>query len=175
MIYYNLNDIVVRDMIESDPEIITTEEHLQGWVDQEIDKYLKRLQDVANGKCTSLVAEYKGNVAGYINVYPNAMWGAFGGKGLPEIVDLGVLQKYRQHGIGTILMQIAENIAGKYADTVYLGVGINKNYGAAQRLYAKRGFIPDGTGLWYKNKVLEPYADMKNDDDAAIYMLKKLY
>ena len=175
MIYYNVNDIVVRDMIESDPEIITNEEHLQGWVDQEIDKYFKRLQDVANGKCTSLVAEYKGNVAGYINVYPNAMGGSFGGKGLPEIVDFGVLQKYRNHGIGTVLMQIAENIAGKYADTVYLGVGINKNYGAAQRLYAKRGFIPDGTGLWYNNKVLEPYADMKNDDDAAIYMSKKLY
>lgn len=30
MIYYNANDIVVRDMIETDPEIITHEEHLQG-------------------------------------------------------------------------------------------------------------------------------------------------
>lgn len=30
MIYYNVSDIVVRDMIETNPEIITHEEHLQG-------------------------------------------------------------------------------------------------------------------------------------------------
>lgn len=29
-------------------------------------------------------------------------WGAFGGKNYPEIVDFGVLEKYRKQGIGTI-------------------------------------------------------------------------
>ena len=43
-----------------------------------------------------------------------------------------------------------------------------------QRMYIKRGFIPDGTGLWWQGKNLEPYADMKNDDETAIYMSKKL-
>ena len=88
MIYYNVNDIVIRDMVETDPEIITHEEHLQGWVNQKIEKYTQRLKDVADGKCIALVAEYKGNVAGYFNVYPNSMGGSFGGKGLPELVDL---------------------------------------------------------------------------------------
>ena len=174
MIYYNVNDIVIRDMVETDPEIITHEEHLQGWTDQKVEKYTRRLKDVADGKCVSLVAEYKDNVAGYFNVYPNSMGGSFGGKGLPELVDFGVLAKYRRRGIGNALMQVAEDIARRYSDTVYLGVGINRDYGAAQRLYIKRGFIPDGTGLWWNGKKLDPYADLKNDDEAAIYMSKKL-
>ena len=174
MIYYNEQDILIRDMVESDAQIITDEEHLQGWTHQKADKYLKRLSDAMEKKCIALVAEYKGNVAGYLNVYPNSVGGAFGGQGLPELVDFGVLQKYRNNGIGNTLMQVAENIAKKYADIVYLGVGLHKDYGAAQRMYVKRGFIPDGSGLWWKGKQLEPYADLKNDNEAVIYMAKKL-
>ena len=174
MIYYNVNNIVIRDMVETDPEIITHEEHLQGWTDQKIEKYTRRLKDVAEGKCVALVAEYDGNVAGYFNVYPNSMGGAFGGKGLPELVDFGVLAKYRRHGIGNILMQVAEDIAKKYSDTVYLGVGLHRDYGSAQRLYIKRGFFPYGTGLWCNGNNLEQYSYIINDDEAAIYMSKKL-
>ena len=174
MIYYNINEIVIRDMVETDPQIITHEEHLQGWTEQKTEKYTQRLKDVAEGKCVALVAEYKGNVAGYFNVYPNTMCGLYGGKGYPELIDLGVLKKYRKHGIGNILMQVAEDVARQYADMAIIGVGLHRDYGAAQRMYIKRGFIPDGTGVWWQNKPLEPYADFKNDDEAAIYMYKKL-
>ena len=68
MIYYNENDILIRDMVESDPEIITHEEHLQGWTNQKVEKYTRRLKDVANGKCVALVAEYKGNVLDYTDM-----------------------------------------------------------------------------------------------------------
>ena len=174
MIYYNINDVVVRDMIESDPEIITHEEHLQGWTHQKKEKYEQRLTDVAENKCVALVAEYKGNVAGYFNVYPNTMCSAFGGKGYPELIDLGVFKKYRNHGIGSILMQVAEDVARKYADTVIIGVGLHRDYGSAQRMYVKRGYIPDGSGIWWHEKPLEPYADMKNDDELTLYFSKKL-
>ena len=36
------------------------------------------------------------------------MWGALGGKGYPEIVDFNVLEKFRNKGVGTKLMDIAE-------------------------------------------------------------------
>lgn len=42
-------------------------------------------------------------------------------------------------------MDVAEKIAAKYADTVYLGVGLHCGYGSAQRMYVKRGYLPDGT------------------------------
>ncbi len=100
--------------------------------------------------------------------------GTFGGKGYPEIVDFGVLEKYRKQGIGTILMDVAEEIAATYADTVYLGVGLHSGYGSAQRMYVKRGYIPDGSGVWYQDKICKPYGERKNDDDLVLYLSKKL-
>lgn len=92
-------------------------------------------------------------MAGYVNVYPNSVWGAFAGMGLPEIVDFGVLEKYRGCGIGSKLMDVAEKIASQYADEVYLGVGLHSGYGSAQSMYVKRGYIPDGGGVWYGSDV----------------------
>lgn len=152
MIYYNEGKILIRDMQQSDAQKITDEEIAQGW-DADISKYQTRLKHQAEGKSISLVAEYDGNVAGYINVYPDSEWGAFANKGCPEIVDFGVLEKYRRNGVGSKLMDIAEQTAMKYSDTVYLGVGMHYGYGSAQRMYVKRGYIPDGTGVWYKDKV----------------------
>ena len=82
--------------------------------------------------------------------------------------------KYRNNGIGSKLMDIAEQIAAQYSDVVYLGVGLHNGYGSAQRMYVKRGYIPDGTGVWYCDKVCEQYANCCNDDDLVLYFSKKL-
>lgn len=173
MIYYKDKEILIRTILQADAQLICDEEIAQGW-NQTVDKYLMRLEDNRSGKSISLVAEYKGNVAGYINVYPNAKEGPFANQGYPEIVDFGVLKKYRRLGIGTKLMDVAEEIAGKYADTVYLAVGLYTSYGNAQRMYVKRGYIPDGTGVWYGNQIAKPYENYCNDDDLNLYFSKKL-
>ncbi len=173
MVYYNQNEILIRDMEPGDAQIITDGEIAQGW-NQSIDKYLARLKDQAEGRAISLVAEYKGSVAGYVNVYPDSRWGAFAGRGLPEIVDFGVLEKYRRNGVGSTLMDAAEAVAARYADTVYLGVGLHEGYGSAQRLYVKRGYVPDGTGAWYGEGVCPQYGECRNDDSLVLYLSKKL-
>lgn len=94
--------------------------------------------------------------------------------GYSEIVDFGVLEKYRKKGIGTKLMDIAEKIAACYSDTVYLGVGLHSGYGSAQRMYVKKGYIPDGTGVWYGKNIAAPYKEYCNDDDLNIWLSKKL-
>ncbi|MGN1107398.1 MAG: GNAT family N-acetyltransferase [Huintestinicola sp.] len=174
MIYYRDNEITIRDLMQSDVQPIVEEEIAQGW-DSTSEKYEMRLKDSSDGKAIALAAEYKGNVAGYVNIYPDSQWGAFAGKGYPEIVDFGVLEKYRRKGIGSKLMDAAEKIAAKYSDTVYLGVGLHSGYGSAQRMYVKRGYIPDGSGVWYKDKVCTPYDTIyTNDDDLVLYLSKKL-
>ena len=173
MVYYQDEDVLIRDLVPADARIITDGEIAQGW-HQSIEKYENRLKDRDAGKCVSLAAEYRGNVAGYINVYPDAQYGAFANQGLPEIVDFGVLQKYRRRGIGSKLMDAAERIAAQYADTVYLGVGLHSGYGSAQRMYAKRGYLPDGSGVWFGGRVCEPYTACENDDDLVLYLSKKL-
>ena len=173
MIYYQDESIVIRTMEPGDAQTITDGEIAQGW-DADVAKYETRLKDQAEGRAVALVAEVDGGPVGYINVYPDAKYGAFGGRGLPEIVDFGVLERYRRRGIGSRLMDVAERIAGEYADTVYLGVGLHNGYGSAQRMYVKRGYVPDGTGVWYQDKICGPYDPCANDDDLVLYLSKKL-
>ena len=112
MIYYSDGILVIRTMEEADAQIFTDEEAEQGW-HSDISKYLTRLRDQAEGKCVSLTAVYEGHPAGYINVYKTGLGGAFSGKGWPEIVDFGVLERFQRNGIGSKLMDIAEQIAGQ--------------------------------------------------------------
>ncbi len=172
MVYYEDKEIRIRDLENADIPVIVKEELAQGWHITE-EKYLLHLRHREEVGAIALAAEYRGQVAGYINIYPDASWGPFGGKGYPEIVDFGVLEKFRRHGIGSKLMDVAEEIAGKYSDTVYLGVGLHSGYGSAQRMYVKRGYIPDGSGVWYGESVCGPYAECCNDDDLVLYFSKR--
>ena len=60
------------------------------------------------------------------------------------------------------------------SDVVFLAVGVHSGYGTAQRIYVKRGYIPDGNGVWYQGKVLEQYAPCVNDDDLLLFFSKNL-
>ena len=173
MIYYQDADILVRDLERADADIIAAGEVAQGW-NATPEKYLTRLKDREAGHAVALAAEWRGHVAGYVNVYPGGNGGAFAGSGWPEIVDFGVLEKYQRRGIGSKLMDVAEQIAARYADTVYLGVGLHSGYGNAQRLYVKRGYVPDGSGVWYRDAVCPQYAPCMNDDDLVLYLYKRL-
>ena len=165
--------ITVREMRKEDVEIFVRGETVQGW-DATPDKLEMRLRDRTEKGAVPIVAEYDGEPAGYLTVYPNSIWGALGGRGLPEIVDFNVLEKFRRHGVGSRLMDEAEKIAGEYADRVYLGVGLMSSYGSAQRLYVKRGYVPDGSGIWHGNEPCPEYAETVNDDDLALYLYKDL-
>ena len=173
MIYYCHGDIRIRSMTREDTLIFPREEIAQGWLDATSEKFERRLLHQQEGRCIPLTAEFRGEPAGYVSVYPDCKWGAFGGQGLCEIIDFNVLEKFRRRGIGTKLMDVAEEIAFSYADRVYLGVGLHSGYGPAQRLYIKRGYVPDGGGVWYGDKVCPPYAQCKNDDELNLYLIKE--
>ena len=173
MIYYNDGEILVRHMTPPAAWTIGQAEIAQGWNDGTA-KYEARLRDHAQGKAIALTAEYRGSVAGYISLYVEARSGPYAGEGIPEIVDFGVLEKARGRGVGTRLMDVAEQIASDFCDTVCLGVGLHSGYGRAQRMYAKRGYVPDGSGVWYRDEVCAPYTACCNDDDLVLYMAKRL-
>ena len=173
MLYYQDDEITIRTIRDSDAQIICDKEIAQGW-NQTTEKYLTRIADNASGRSVGLVAEYRGQVAGYVNVYINSAWGPFGGSGMCEIVDFGVLEKFRRRGIGSKLMDVAEEIAAGYNDSVYLGVGLHSGYGSAQRMYVKRGYIPDGGGAYYNDESATPYASYPLDDGLILYLSKKL-
>ena len=174
MVYAQDADLVIRSMEEADAPVFVEEYTAQGW-HPDLNTYLGRLKDQAEGKCAALTAVYRGRPAGAVYVYRTAEEGPFRGTGWPVIVDFSVLQKYQRKGIGNRLMDAAEKVAGQYADTVCLGVGLCREYGSAQRMYVKRGYIPDGSGVWYQGRQCVQYETACTvDDDLILYFSKKL-
>lgn len=137
--------------------------------------YLRnQLENQIKQECSALLALYNGEIAGYVFVYYKCRWGGLANCDLPCIIDLIVFEKYRRNGIATSLMDVAENIARRYSDKIYLDVCLNSGYGAAQRLYVKRGYVPDGKGVYYEEKVCDTNAICKNDDELTLCMVKEL-
>ena len=145
----------------------------QGWNKPAV-QFIEYYKQQRYGRRKVFVAECDGEVLGYVTLMPEAMAGPFAGRGIPEIVDFNVLKAYRHNGVGSALMDAAEREASKKSDCVCLGVGLHSGYGAAQKMYAKRGYIPDGSGVWYNGEVLGEMADTVNDDDLNLYLIKQL-
>ena len=174
MIRYKDEDLTVRDMIEADGPVFVEEFTAQGW-NPDIAVYRQRMKDHAEGKCVALTAEYRGCPAGSVYLYLAPHDGPFKDKGWPEIHDFNVLKKYQRKGIGSKLMDVAEQIARQYADTVCLAVGLHDGYGSAQRMYVKRGYVPDGSGVWYRGRQCVQYETVCTvDDDLQLFLSKKL-
>lgn len=174
MVYYDDELLIIRNMEDRDAQVFTDEFTAQGWHPEQ-SGYIARLKDQADGKCIALTAVFEGCPAGYVYVYLRANDGPFKGKGWPIVVDFNVLKKYQRRGIGSRLMDAAEQIASQYADTVCLGVGLCDSYGAAQRMYVKRGYIPDGSGAWYQGRQCVQYETVCTvDDDLILFFSKKL-
>ena len=119
-----------------------------------------------------LVAEVGGTLAGYITILPCAKQGPFA-EIYPELSDFNVFEPFQNQGIGNLLLEEAEKRVRLISDKATLGVGLHSGYGPAQRLYIKRGYIPDGSGVWYRNQPLEMNATIQNNDDLVLYLSKK--
>ena len=167
-----MGSITIRRLREEDAAYFAAEECAQGWHSTPA-KLEMRLQDEKNGMCVSFIAEVDGIPAGYVFLYHQPHSGAFAGQQIPEIADFAVLEKFRRHGIGNRLMDAAEAEAAKSSSRVCLGVGLHAGYGSAQRMYVKRGYIPDGSGVWYNDNVCPPYTDCENDDGLILYLCKE--
>ena len=174
MIYYNIGNVVIRDIEMADIEALTAAEIAQGWHWASTEKTASRLPARDAGECVVMVCEYEGEPAGSVSLYWNAEWGAFKDMHIPEIVDFSVLMKYRRRGLGHIMMNVCEQLAATGCDKVCLGVGLYRDYGTAQRMYVKRGYVPDGSGVWYNYQPAPEYGMVENGDGLVLYMMKEL-
>ncbi len=173
MIYYNNDNLVIRSMIKSDIEKLVNGFLDQGW-HKSYELFNNYYSQQENNEKLVIIADINGDVAGYVTLLPFSKVGPFAYRDVPEIVDFNVLIKYQKKGIGNKIMDIAESLAKEKSEHVSLSVGLHSGYGSAQRMYVKRGYIPDGSGVWYNGKQLEPYSKCENDDDLTLYFLKSL-
>ena len=161
----------IRNMIKSDIESLSHGFMNQGWHGRE-EILARYFLEQESGEREVLVAEIDGAVAGYVTILPSAKHGPFA-EVYPELSDFNVFEPFQNQGIGNLLLEEAEKRVKLISDKVTLGVGLHSGYGPAQRLYMKRGYIPDGTGVWYQNQPLEMNATIQNNDDLVLYLSKK--
>jgi predicted N-acetyltransferase YhbS len=167
-----LNNLTIRKMKFEDIQHISNMFTKQGWDSRE--KVLSNyLEEQTLGTRIVLVAELENHITGYVTLIKVTTHGPFSGK-FPEVVDFNIFETYQKLGIGNKLLDSIEKEAKTFSDIITIGVGMHKGYGSAQRMYVKRGYIPDGTGLWYNNKNLEMNETCINNDELAIYLSKAL-
>ena len=163
---------IIRKMIESDIKHLFQGFINQGWSGRE-EILARYFLEQESGEREVLVAEIDGAVAGYVTILPSAKHGPFA-EVYPELSDFNVFEPFRNQGVGNQLLEEAEKRVKFVSSKVTLGVGLHSGYGPAQRLYIKRGYIPDGTGVWYRNQPLEMNATIQNNDDLVLYLSKDL-
>ena len=161
----------IRNMIKSDIESLSHGFMNQGWPARE-EILASYFWEQASGDIEILVAEIDGAVAGYVTILPLAKHGPFA-EVYPELSDFNVFEPFRNQGIGNQLLEEAEKRVKFVSSKVTLGVGLHLGYGPVQRLYIRRGYIPDGTGVWYRNQPLEMNATSQNNDDLVLYLVKE--
>lgn len=165
--------IIIREMLESDCVIISHAFVEQGWNKPE-SKYRKYFQESIEGKRVVLLGKCDGEFAGYLTIVWDSDHPAFKTVRIPEIVDFNVLKKFRCRGIGTALMAEAEKRISERSAVSGIGVGLTADYGAAQILYVKRGYVPDGRGIFQNGKPLQYGDQAKINDDLTLYLTKVL-
>ncbi len=170
--FYLSQNIIIRQLNETDISPLC--QALGDTSQETFDYFSRQMQHQRDGACMALLAVYQSRIAGYVFLFYRCKWGGMGGKGVPGIVDLFVLPAYRQNGIATKLMDVAEEMAAEHHTQVYLDVCLDSRYGAAQRLYMGRGYLPDGKGVYYKESVCPQNAPCRNDDELTLCLVKEL-
>ena len=163
---------LIRKMQTSDVKELSQGFINQGWPGRE-EILARYFLEQESGEREVLVAEVGGDLAGYITILPCAKQGPFA-EIYPELSDFNVFEPFQNQGIGNLLMEEAEKRVKLISDKVTLGVGLHSGYGSAQRLYIKRGYMPDGTGVWYQNHRPAMDATCEDIGDLVLYLSKDL-
>ena len=163
----------IRLLNSKDPTVISAAFNKLGW-NKPVERYERYFSRQNEGLQDVLVATVEKEFAGYVPVLWKSGYKPFADVGIPEINDFNVLPKFRRKGVGTALLDEAERRAKERSDVVGIGVGMTSDYGAAQRMYPKRGYVPDGRGLTQEGIPVVHNQPIRVNDSTVLWFTKKL-
>ena len=114
---------LIRTLAQHDPPVISKAFSQINW-NKPVSQYEIYLSEQTRGTRSVLVAETEGEFSGYATVNWNPKYQPFTDSGIPEIQDFNVLPHFRRQGIGTCLMDKAEEMVAAKAAKVGIGVGL---------------------------------------------------
>jgi ribosomal protein S18 acetylase RimI-like enzyme len=185
--------VVIRPLIEADISVIPSQFAKYNWPKSPstFEMYFKEQQmnerlvwvaytkyghpelDSGSKKMRNQVQHDNEVFTGYITLKWQSRYEPFRIKNIPEIMDLNVLPPFQGQGIGSTLLKTAEDEAFKKSHTVGIGVGLYADYGNAQKLYIKRGYVPDRNGITYNYQPVKPGTNAPVDDDLILWLTQK--
>lgn len=165
--------LAIRLLAASDIPAIAAAFDALGW-NKPASQYEGYLEEQQRGERVALVAWQGDRFVGYVTIVWDAGYAPFRDAGIPEIADFNVLPDVRRQGIGSRLMDEAERRIKERSPVAGIGVGLFADYGAAQRLYVKRGYIPDGRGIVAHERRVAWGDTVIVDDDLVLYLTRAL-
>lgn len=166
----------IRPLIEADiPKIISR--YSFPWSTPEKTKALWNTyyQEQENKVRTVAVIEKKGEILGYGSLLRIPECSFFAQRNTPEINAIWIDANHRRKGLGTALIRWIETFATQEGyNEIGIGVGLYRDYGAAQRLYVQLGYVPEGNGITYKGQPAIAGETYPLDDDLCLWMVKCL-
>lgn len=164
---------VIRPLRAADAEVIAAAFAAIGWVKPaaQYERYLAEQHADARRIWVSHVGDA---FAGYVTLVWKPDYPPFRAEEIPEIQDLNVLPAFRSRGIGSALLDAAESAAAERGGVVGIAVGLAPDYGAAQRLYVRRGYIPDGRGIAWRSRTVAYGEQVVVDDDLVLCFTRAL-
>lgn len=164
---------IIRLLEPDDIQTIASAFGAIGW-NKPASEYQRYLADQQRGERVVLVAVQNDVFAGYLTIVWTSGYAPFRDAGIPEIVDFNVIPQLRRRGIGSQLLDVAEQRIADRSAVAGIGVGLSKDYGAAQRLYVQRGYIPDGQGLISHGRPVAVGEVVTVDDGLIVCFTKSL-
>ncbi len=168
-------------MTQYDIDVLTPER--VDWIDREFAAgfYAKRagyfsacLAAQLRGELVLLLARDDEALLGYLKVVWEPDYPPFRAQGIPEVQDLNVVTSARRRGVASRLMDRAEHLIATRNPVAGIGVGLHPGYGAAQRMYVLRGYVPDALPITYHDEPVTEYQAVILDDDLVLHLTKQL-
>ena len=163
----------IRPIEENDPELMSSAFHKAGIL-RSAGQYRGYFAEQSAGARICLLASVDTEFAGYLTVNWNPAYAAFAQSKIPEIQDLNVLPVFRRKGIATRLLDQAEREILVRSCIAGISVGLHPGYNQAQRLYVRRGYVPDGCGVTYRNEYVTEGMQVQLNDDLLLHFTKNL-
>lgn len=134
----------------------------------------RHFQGHREGNSTTLLGYQGGELVGILTIRWQSNYPPFREHGVPLIHYIEIKWERRGQGLGSELMERAERFASARVRKLGICVGIFDAYGPAQRLYIKRGFIPDGRGVCRGHEPLKEGQTVQVDHDLLLWLVKDL-
>jgi GNAT superfamily N-acetyltransferase len=148
---------------------------LREWVSDGEDEARRYLADHVEPGGSSLIATSGSGAVGYAAIVWESSYAGFRSRGIPLVHQIAVGQPWRRRGVATLLMDAAERLArDRGIATLGITVGLFDEYGPAQRMYGRRGYIPDGRGACQGQRPLSKGMQVSMGHDLIIWLTKDL-